>query len=390
MPSENLSRRTTTRIEKWQAEKQERRAKKDEKRKGATSEDADGPLSASAPRLLDDDTGLIEAGDLDSQPQAAEIVPLKQEQAPAEEVEATVVEVHAAEVLVSLDGAILRAHLGSSLFSDAQSRNPVAVGDQVLITLYGSAPARVESVLPRRSSLARGSGDASRGKGRLRTQIFAANIDQVIVVSAAEPPFNPRLIDRFLVAASRDELPAVLCVNKLDLGLSSEAKANLEGYAALGFEILLTSTVTGEGIDSLIAAVSGKTSLLTGHSGVGKSSLLNAIEPGLARRVGSVTQAAAGQGKGTHTTSSSRLVPLSTPNTFMVDTPGIRSFGITGLEKEDLAAHFSDILQLAESCEFRNCLHDGELGCALPAASSKSAFLDARWKSYLTLLSELH
>jgi len=197
-------------------------------------------------------------------------------------------------------------------------------------------------------------------------------------------------MDRFLVAASRDELPAILCVNKLDLGLSTEARKNLEGYAALGFEVLLTSTVTGEGVESLMEVVNGKTSLLTGHSGVGKSSLLNAIEPGLARRVGSVTQAAAGQGKGMHTTSSSRLVPLSIPNTFMVDTPGIRSFGITGLGKEDLAAHFPDILQLAESCEFRNCLHDGELGCALPVASSELPFLDARWKSYLTLLSELH
>jgi ribosome biogenesis GTPase len=364
--------------------------KKDQGRESATSEATDGPSSASAPRRINNDTRLMDTGYLDSRPQAAEIAVSKSEQALAKEFEATVVEVHAAEVLVSLDGDISRAHLGSSLFSDAQSRNPVAVGDQVLITLYGSAPARVESVLPRRSSLARGSGDASRGKGRLRTQIFAANIDQVIIVSAAEPPLNPRLMDRFLVAASRDELPAILCVNKLDLGLSTEARKNLEGYAALGFEVLLTSTVTGEGVESLMEVVNGKTSLLTGHSGVGKSSLLNAIEPGLARRVGSVTQAAAGQGKGMHTTSSSRLVPLSIPNTFMVDTPGIRSFGITGLGKEDLAAHFPDILQLAESCEFRNCLHDGELGCALPVASSELPFLDARWKSYLALLSELH
>jgi ribosome biogenesis GTPase len=175
----------------------------------------------------------------------------------------------------------------------------------------------------------------------------------------------------------------------MDLGLSTASEKYLRGYSNLGINVLLTSTVSGEGIGSLMGVVGGKKSLLTGHSGVGKSSLLNAMEPGLARRVGNVTQTAAGQGKGTHTTASSRLVPLSIPDTFIVDTPGIRSFGISGLTPQDLATHFPDIAQMTETCAFRNCLHDGERGCALPAASSESGFLKARWMSYRKLLGEL-
>jgi ribosome biogenesis GTPase len=266
----------------------------------------------------------------------------------------------------------------------------VTVGDQVQITVDDAEQARIEAVVVRRSSLARGVGDATRRAGRLQTQLLAANIDQVIVVaSAAEPPFRPRLIDRFLVAASRDALPTVLCVNKLDLGLSTASEAFLRGYANLGIKVMLTSTVTGESIGSLMDVVGGQRSLLTGHSGVGKSSLLNAMEPGLARRVGSVTQSSAGRGKGKHTTSSSRLIPLSIPNTFIVDTPGIRSLGIGGLDPRDLVTHFADIALLAASCEYHNCLHDGEQGCALPSATSESGFLQARWRSYRKLLGEL-
>jgi ribosome biogenesis GTPase len=129
--------------------------------------------------------------------------------------------------------------------------------------------------------------------------------------------------------------------------------------------------------------------LFTGHSGVGKSSLLNALEPGLALRVGSVTEATAGQGKGRHTTSSARLVPLSLADTFVVDSPGIRAFGVRGLAARALAAHLPDIDALASGCAYRDCLHRGEPGCAVAAHAERDSFLRERVASYRTLLGEL-
>lgn len=390
MPSENLSRRSLTRVKKWFEEKEQRLTKKERERNRVPSRAPENSLPVAAPGSMADAILPADERDTPSAPKEAEIVAPRQGQTPPAGGYATVVEVRAAEALVSYDGHLLRARLAPSLFSDSGIRSPVTVGDHVQITFHGAEQARVEDVMARRSSLARGAGDASRRENRLHTHLLAANIDQVIVVSsAAEPPFRSRLIDRYLVAASRDGLPAVLCVNKVDLGLSTLVKTYLKGYADLGINVLLTSTATGEGIGSFTGVVRGKKSLLTGHSGVGKSSLLNALEPGLARRVGSVTQTAAGQGKGTHTTTSSRLVPLSIPDTFIVDTPGIRSFGMSGLAPQDLATHFPDIAQFATACAFRDCRHNGEQGCVLPSASSESAFLAARWMSYRKMLREL-
>jgi ribosome biogenesis GTPase len=388
LPSENLSRRSLIRVKKWFEEKEQRLTKKKRQRGRKPGRSPENQRSDPPGGLTRGDTLLT--GDFSHHAHAG-IVDQCPEQTTPGETFATVVEVRASEALVSHDGRLVRARLISSLFSDTSTRSPVAVGDLVQITIEGAERARIERVMPRRSSLARGTGDASRRESQLQTHLLAANIDQVIVVSSAsEPPFRPRLIDRYLVAASRDGLPALLCVNKVDLGLSNESEEFLKGYTGLGINVLLTSTVSGKGIESFLRVVMGKKSLLTGHSGVGKSSLLNAIEPGLARRVNSVTQTTAGRGKGTHTTTTSRLVPLSTPDTFLVDTPGIRSFGIIGLAPRDLAAHFPDIARLAASCFFRDCLHDCEQGCALPSASLESPFLKARWTSYRRLLGELH
>jgi ribosome biogenesis GTPase len=242
------------------------------------------------------------------------------------------------------------------------------------------------AVAPRRSALSR---DVAEG-GRHRDHVLAANIDQAVVVcSPAEPPFRPRLIDRYLVAACRDALPAVICLNKTDLGVPDNTEASLRGYTGLGVEVLRTSAVTGDGIDALRRCVQGNVSLFTGHSGVGKSSVLNALEPGLALRIGSVTQSTAGQGKGRHTTSSARLVPLSLPETFVVDTPGIRTFSLRGTDQRRLAGYFADIAALVDGCEFRDCLHRGEPGCAVAAAAESDPFLRGRLRSYRRMLREL-
>lgn len=391
MPSERLSDRAFKRIRKYFEKKAQRLERREQQKQRKLHHRATKPRSVRTSEGIDEDAVLIEEGVLSHPPSEPQLGKPENERIRTRDTLATVVEIYAKEARVSCNGHVFRAHFAPSIFQNGDTRSTVTVGDQVILAFQAPKCARVEEVLPRRSALTRAVGDASRRGDSQRDHVLAANIDQVIVVSSvAEPPFRPRLIDRYLVAAFRDNLPVVLCINKVDLGLSVETQAYLSGYEALGFAVLLTSVTSGKGIAALRDVVEGQTTLFTGHSGVGKSSMLNALEPGLALRVGSVTHAKAGQGKGTHTTSSARLLPLSAPDTFVVDSPGIRTLGIGGLAPQELADHFPDIAQLASSCRFRDCLHDGEQGCSLSDAAALSGFQNARWESYRALLHELH
>jgi ribosome biogenesis GTPase len=310
---------------------------------------------------------------------------------PEPEVVGTVVEVRSADALVAHDGAVLRATFpATAMISEQSTRRPLAVGDRVRLQPTDGDQARIVAALPRRSALTRDVYDPSR-KGAVHTsQVLAANIDQVIVVcSPAEPPFRPRLVDRYLVAASRDALPAIVCLNKEDLGVPEEVERYLVGYFRLGVPVVRASALTGAGLVELKERMAGKASLLTGHSGVGKSSLLNGLEPGIHLRIGEVSRTAAGQGKGRHTTSVARLIPLSTPDTFVIDTPGIRAFGIRGVEARELARHFADIAALARRCAYGDCLHRGEPGCAVAVRAQHDDFLGERLTSYRGMLEEL-
>ncbi len=303
----------------------------------------------------------------------------------------TIVEIRSGDSLVAHGGSVVRATLpAGGVAVDPSTRSPLAVGDRVQLRAIGGDQARIVAVLPRRSALTRDVYDASRRDAAHQSQVLAANIDQVIVVcSPAEPPFRPRLIDRYLVAASRDSLSALICLNKEDLGVSEEVEWHIGGYSRLGVPVLRASALTGAGLVELREGMAGKVSLLTGHSGVGKSSLLNALEPGLGLRIGGVTQTAAGQGKGRHTTSAARLIPLSLADTYVVDTPGVRAFGIGGIEARELARHFADIAALATGCAYRDCLHRGEPGCAVAARARDDRFLRERLASYRGMLREL-
>ena len=322
----------------------------------------------------------IEAPAADVQPEAALV-----------EVEAgTVIEVRSGDSLVSFCGHTLYASLPLAMRAVSGSRSPLAVGDRVRIEPVAPGEVRIAGLLPRRSALRRTVRDSSRDAASYKGQVIAANIDQVVVVcSPLTPPFRARLIDRYLVAASLDALPLLVCLNKCDLGVPAEVARFLEGYARVGVESVRTSAVGRSGLEELGERLGGKVSLFAGHSGVGKSSLLNAIEPGLALRVNEVTQSTAGQGKGRHTTSSARLVPLSLPDTFVVDSPGIRAFGVQGVAPEELAPHFTDIASLASDCVYRNCLHRGEPDCAVDVEAHHDWFLRERLASYRSLLKEL-
>jgi ribosome biogenesis GTPase len=310
--------------------------------------------------------------------------------APAEIEAGTVIEVRSGDSLVSLRGRVLRALLPLSMRSVSGMRSPIAVGDRVQLEPVAAGEARIARVLPRRSALRRTVYDPSRDAASFKGQVIAANIDQVVIVcSPLTPPFRPRLIDRYLVAASLDALPVLVCLNKCDLGVPPEVERYLAGYARLGVESVRTSAVDRSGLDVLRERLAGKASLLTGHSGVGKSSLLNAVEPGLALRVNDVTTSTAGQGKGRHTTSSARLVPLSLPDTFVVDSPGIRAFGVKGVAPQELASHFVDIAALAADCAYRDCLHRGEPDCAVDVEAHHDWFLRERLASYRSMLQEV-
>jgi ribosome biogenesis GTPase len=301
----------------------------------------------------------------------------------------TVIEVRGGDSLVQCGGQLLSAALASQLRAQAGERSPIVVGDGVEVE-PAVGQARIVAVHERRSALTRPVFDPSKRSDAYRSQVIAANVDQLVVVcSATSPPFRPRLIDRYVVRAARDSLLVVVCVNKIDLGVTPEIERYIERYESLGIVVVRTSAVDGEGIDALRGRLAGRVSVFSGHSGVGKSSLLNALEPGLGLKVGEVTQTSAGQGKGRHTTRSARLVPLSLSETFVVDSPGIRALGLRGMTPAGVDAGFPDIAGPAAECAFADCEHLRAEGCAVFALSANDWFLRERLESYRGLLKEV-
>lgn len=298
-----------------------------------------------------------------------------------------VLEIRGRDIRVDTPVGVFSARPAPRLILSGELENSaLAVGDRVNLEPLGDELMRINSVEPRRSALGRQAGRGHDGANGSQ-QVLAANIDQVLLVcSPTSPPFRPRLVDRYLVVSAWQGLPLILCLNKSDLGITPELETLLDGYARLGLRVLRTSATTGSGIPQLIEAIAGKISLLSGHSGVGKSSLLNALEPDLELRTGGVTTAKAGQGKGTHTTTSARLIKLSVPDTHLVDSPGIRAFGLGQPGPAEIAAGFPEMRRWEPDCRVRGCLHDGEPYCAVAGGMSRSAFGLHRLDSYRRLL----
>lgn len=253
--------------------------------------------------------------------------------------------------------------------------NVIAVGDNVVVTLDGQDGGVVESVMPRSTMLTRP--DVFRPHLR---QVIVANASQILIVSSwREPNLWPELIDRYLIAAQRSGLEPIICVNKADLiGEEAEFARTLMPYHNLGHRVVQTSTITGEGIDKLRAILKDRMTVLTGLSGTGKSSLLSNVQPGLDLRTHAVGERT---GEGRHTTTQATALRLDLGGS-VVDTPGIREFGLSGLRKHELGGFFPEISGLVSRCRFSNCKHLTEPGCAIRSAVEEGSFPASRYHSY--------
>lgn len=254
---------------------------------------------------------------------------------------------------------------------------PLVVGDRVRVQQTSTGD-RVIAVLEARTNQLQ----RADSHNKALVHVFAANVDLLLVISSvAMPALKPALIDRYLVIAEADGIEPVLIVNKCDLG-RIEAVETL--YLALGYTVIATSVETGQGIEALRSLLSGRSCVFAGQSGVGKSSLINALYPELSLRVGAVSEA---QAKGRHTTTVSRS-HLLTGGCRLIDTPGVRECGITGLDALDLALLYRDIAALHQQCRFNNCRHLDEPGCAVRAALERGELAPSRYDSYLGILLE--
>lgn len=259
------------------------------------------------------------------------------------------------------------------------SASLLAPGDEVLVEREAEKWV-VRGVAPRRTRLSR----PGHEHDRLDEQVFAANIDLlVIVTAAANPPFRPGLVDRYLIAAEVGGVDTVICVNKMDL--VDQEPPELADYERLGFRVIRTSCTSGAGLEELRALLRGKLSVLSGHSGVGKSSLLNALDDDLevhTQEVSGVSQ------RGRHTTTASRLYRLE-GEIRIIDTPGIRALGVWGISPPEVAWFFPDLAELGAGCRFRDCSHTHEPDCAVTRAVEAGRLTPWRYDSYLRIRQSL-
>jgi ribosome biogenesis GTPase len=271
------------------------------------------------------------------------------------------------------------------LFEDSSGtfRNQIAVGDRVELDEVGEGKGVIHRVLPRERALVR----LVPGR-KARLHVLAANVDQIVIVSAlVDPPYKAGLIDRYLVIAHHAGIAPALCLNKIELGdagMREKAGEAFSVYRSLGYPFVETSAKTGAGIEELRRLLAGKRSVLVGHSGVGKSKLAAAVQPGIRLSSGEVDR----HGRGRHTTTASTLFSLDFGGE-LVDTPGVRELSIRHVKREDLAECFPEVRPYLGRCRFTSCSHIPEPGCALKAAVGEGAIARERYESYRRLYGEL-
>lgn len=264
----------------------------------------------------------------------------------------------------------------------------VVVGDIVEFELNEDGTGIIEKIPERRNYLSR-KAPFIKGvseKGKRFEQIIAANIDYTFcVVSIDQPKFNNRVLDRMLVTAESCETTPIIIINKYDLMKKKKIDYWYELYKTLGYKVIRASVVTGQGMDKIKEIIQGKTSVFIGHSGVGKSSILNQLDPRINQKVGEVSDA---WNKGRHTTVTARLFKLN-DNTLVIDTPGVREIEPYGLTREDITHYFKEISLVSTKCKFNTCTHTHEPDCAVKKYVDKEIIPYERYESYLRLVETL-
>lgn len=273
---------------------------------------------------------------------------------------------------------------GNFRIKGIRTTNPVAVGDIVTVGAPGpDGVAYITAISPRKNYIIRKASNLSK-----ESHILAANIDQaLLVVTLVDPPTATTFIDRFLATSEAYSIPAIIAVNKIDL-LTGEDRELLDAvaylYRSIGYKVVELSARTGEGVDGLKELLSGKVTLFSGNSGVGKSSLINDIIPGLGLRTAEISAA---HGTGMHTTTFSEMFHLPGGGS-IIDTPGVRGFGTVDFDRHEVAHYFPEIFEVSQDCRFGNCTHTCEPGCAVIAAVGNNHIASSRYASYLSILDD--
>ena len=281
------------------------------------------------------------------------------------------------------DGQLIESKVkGNFRLKGIRSTNPIAVGDRVSLILNPEGTAFITEIEDRRNYIIRKSINLSK-----QSHIIAANVDQaLLLVTVTHPQTSTTFIDRFLASAEAYRVPVILVFNKTDL-LDTEAlhlqQMLISLYENIGYECRPISAETGDGIDSLRPLLIGKITLLSGNSGVGKSTLINRLIPGVNLRTAEISDA---HQMGQHTTTFSEMIPME--HGWLIDTPGIKGFGTFDMEPEELTGYFREIFQFSKDCRFSNCTHTHEPGCAVLQAIEKHYIAQSRYQSYLSMLND--
>ncbi|MFC2176356.1 ribosome small subunit-dependent GTPase A [Bacteroidota bacterium] len=285
------------------------------------------------------------------------------------------------------NGDIVECNLrGQFRIKDIKTTNPVTVGDQVEISLDEQTNQGViMHIEERKNYVIRKSVNLSK-----QAHIIASNLDQAVIIATVEQPRTSLgFIDRFLCTSEAYGIPAAVVFNKLDVYVSEKSKLKLNQYLSvyqsIGYRVFLTSTVTGEGIAELDEWMKDKRTLISGHSGVGKSSLINMLHPKLELKTGDISEV---HSKGKHTTTFAEMFPLANGG-FIIDTPGIKEFGMIDMQPYEVSHYFTEMFKVSKNCRFNNCTHQNEPNCAVKQAMEKGEIPESRYNSYINILESL-
>lgn len=284
----------------------------------------------------------------------------------------------------TVEGSVVECKIkGNFRLKGIRSTNPVAVGDHVEIELNSQNTAFITAIGDRKNYIIRKSQNLSK-----QSHIIAANVDQAfLVVTVERPQTSTTFIDRFLATAEAYSVPVVLVFNKIDLlddSLMRYQRMMTDLYETVGYKCVAVSAETGEGMDGLMEMLRDRITLLSGHSGVGKSTMINRLLPGVNLRTAEISDA---HNTGMHTTTFSEMLPLPGGG-YIIDTPGIKGFGTFDMEPEELTSYFKEIFRFSKDCRFSNCTHTHEPGCAVLKAVEDHYIAASRYQSYLSMLED--